>query len=125
MKNLAVFKWNNKSIHCESVKERIAKSLFDRAKKLSHAVTAEKNKLIIYINKDLVNNVYSEKLIKKCIRNMDNIVSNSPNPWIEKPAGFMIMTYVPKLSEKDRRVARKYKIKTIFKSENTIRKHLI
>lgn len=89
------------------------------------SVTAENNKLLIYLNKDLVNSVYLQKLITEFIRNMDNIVSNSPNPWIENPAGFMIIFCVPKLSEKDRRFARKYIIKTIFKSENTIRKHLI
>ena len=36
----------------------------------------------------------------------------------------MSIPYIPKVSEKIRRIARKYKIKTAFKTQNTLRQHL-
>jgi len=112
---------NYKSNHCESVKEGVAKSLFDRAK----IVCSDNNSLkeeFNNISRDLANNGYPEKVIIKCKKNK---IQNSTTTLPEKPTGFMTIPYVPKLSEKIRRVARKYKIKTAFKSHNTIRQHLI
>lgn len=112
---------NYKSNHCESVKESVAYSLFDRAKSVCcerETLDAELNK----ISQELKNNGYPQKVIDKCKKNREtkqNIILES-----DKPIAFINIPYVPKLSEKIRRVARKYKIKTAFKSSNTLRQQL-
>lgn len=114
---------NYKSNHSESVKEGLAVTLFDRAK----VVCSDKKSLkeeINSIRRDLRKNGYPDKVINKCNKSRET-VSNNSRSLLEKPAGFITIPYVNKLSEKIRRVARKYKIKTAFKSQNTIRQHLI
>lgn len=110
-----------KSNHTESVKEAVAYSLFDRAK----SVCLEKTTLATELTKishDLQKNGYPQKLIDKCKK--DRLIKSNTVLNDEKPAAFITIPYVPKLSEKIRRVARKYKIKTAFKSDNTLRQHL-
>jgi hypothetical protein len=112
---------NYKSNHCESVKESVAYSLFDRAK----SVCSDKVTLDTELNKitqELQNNGYPAKVISKCKKNRETKANS--NVDLNKPAAFISIPYVPKLSEKIRRVARKYNIKTAFKSSNTLRQQL-
>lgn len=112
---------NYTSNHSESVKESVAYALFDRAKAVcfeKETLVAEQNK----ISKELKNNGYPLKTISKCKRERGTNHNNPPSK--ENPTAFINIPYVPKLSEKIRRIARKYKIKTSFKSDNTLRQHL-
>lgn len=112
---------NFNSNHSTSVKEGVAFSLFDRAKSVCQdkSMLDKEFKLIAC---DLKQNGYPDKLIKKCGKPRQHkqqldITENTKKAFISIP-------YVPKVSEKIRRVARKYNIKTAFKTQNTLRQHL-
>ena len=114
---------NFNSNHCSSVKEGVAYSLFDRAKNVCEEKTAL-NQEIKVITNDLKNNGYPQKTINKCKRDRKSCENRSEVNIPEKPSAYISVPYVPNLSEKIRRIARKYNIKTAFKTQNTLRQHL-
>lgn len=111
---------NYKSNHCESIKEGVALSLFDRAKTVCKDETSLKHEFK-QITSDLLKNGYPLKVINKCRKPRNKNKQDTQN---EKPRAFINIPYVPKISEKIRRIARKYKIQTAFRTQNTLRQHL-
>lgn len=112
---------NYTSNHSVSVKEGVALSLFDRAR----AVCSDNSSLrreFDNIEHDLKKNGYPDKLIRKCSRPVNKLQPSHIET--EKPKAFICIPYIPKVSEKIRRIARKFQIKTAFKTQNTLRQHL-
>ena len=113
---------NYESNHQKSVKEGVAYSLFDRAKSLcsnQDGLNLELKK----VEDDLAKNGYPHSIIKKCKNHRDKTLE-SENQQNEKYS-YMAIPYVPGLSEKIRRVGRKYNIRTAFKTQNTLRQSLV
>ena len=112
---------NFESNHQKSVKEGVAYSLFDRAKSLcSH--NDGKLEEIKKVEHDLAKNGYPRSIINKCKKDREKTVESEIQT--EKFTN-MSIPYVPGLSEKIRRVGRKYKIRTAFKTQNTLRQSLV
>jgi len=112
---------NFNSNHQKSVKEGVAYSLFDRAKSICSNQDGL-NEEIKKVEKDLASNGYPQSIIKKCKNRRAK--HNESEITTEKFVP-MSIPYVPGLSEKIRRVARKYKIRTAFKTQNTLRQSLV
>jgi hypothetical protein len=114
---------NFNSNHPKHVKIGIAKCLFSRAGKICSTHDA---KLIEFdrINKDLRDSGFPEPIIKKAIKDFQN-KPDKPNANADKPSlTTIVIPYVPSTSEKIRRIARQYNIRTAFKTNNTLRSHL-
>jgi predicted GIY-YIG superfamily endonuclease/uncharacterized protein (UPF0335 family) len=113
---------NFQSNHQKSVKEGVAYSLFDRAKSLC----SNNDDLKVEIQKieqDLVQNGYPQNIIKKCKKARERKSKESNQE--DRAKAFMSIPYVPGLSEKIRRVGRKFNIRTAFKTQNTLRQSLV
>ncbi len=110
------------SNHQKSVKEGVAYSLFDRAKSLC---SDQDGKLEEFkkVESDLANNGYPQSMINKCKKPREK-KSESEN-LDETKLAFMSIPYVPGLSEKLRRLARKFKVRTAFRTQNTLRQSLV
>ena len=72
---------------------------------------------------DLLKNGYPQSTIKKCKRTRpENVLDETGD---KDKHTFMSIPYVQGISEKIRRVGRKYNIKTAFKTHNTLRQSLV
>lgn len=112
---------NFQSNHQTSVKEGVAYSLFDRAKSICSNQDGL-NEEIKRVEEDLINNGYPRSFVKKCKNRRPKPKESENNTEKFVP---MSIPYVPGLSEKIRRVARKFKIRTAFKTQNTLRQCLV
>ena len=114
---------NFKSNHPKHVKIGIAKCLFSRAEKICSTHDA-KSIEFERINNDLRASGFPEPLIKKAIKDFQNKSDKLNGNADKPPVATIVIPYVPSTSEKIRRIARQYNIRTAFKTNNTLRSHL-
>ncbi|KAJ8912526.1 hypothetical protein NQ315_014470 [Exocentrus adspersus] len=109
---------NFDSNHHLSVKKGIIKSLYDRAKLVSSNLNIfdqEKD----HIKNILKENAYPEGFVEKTLLQIENPPNNNQNR--QNPTSNMTIPYIPRISERLKRLGNEFNIRTIFKTNNTLR----
>ncbi|KAJ8911562.1 hypothetical protein NQ315_007943 [Exocentrus adspersus] len=109
---------NFDSNHHLSVKKGIIKSLYDRAKLVSSNLNIfdqEKD----HIKNILKENAYPEGFVEKTLLQIENPPNNNQNR--QNPTSNMTIPYIPRISERLKRLGNEFNIRTTFKTNNTLR----
>ena len=109
---------NFQSNHQNSIKKGIIKSLHDRAKSISSDQQIFNNE-VHHIKNVLQLNSYPKNFVDRTIHRIEN---KQGQPQQNQPSiTTNIIPYIPGISEKIKRVGDKFQVKTVFKTENTMR----
>lgn len=112
---------NFESNHNISVKTGVVKSLYDRAKTIcSDRDSFEKEKL--FIKNVLKDNKYPNDFIERSFRKFENRNQNRSENNLDVVN--LVIPYIPNISNKIRRLGKNFNIRTIFKTNNTVRSFL-
>ena len=109
------------SHHPQSVKRGIVKCLNDRSKHLitkSSVISHEKK----HLSSVLVSNGYPFSFVKNITKTKKQTATKEPAPEIKSTA---VLPYVKGLSEALRRCLQQQGIRTVFRSDTTLRSHLV
>ena len=111
---------NFQSKHSNNVKKGIIKSLYDRAKIICSNENLFQNE-IKFVKSVLAGNNYPESFINTTLNHISQTrpVTQQQQQQIEYTN--MTIPYIPGLSDKLKRIANKYNIRTTFKTDNTLR----
>ena len=111
---------NNGSNHSGATKRGIIRTLCSRALDICNKPDDLKLELN-NIKNDLHQNGYPEKLIDKTFNSLRDHRIRHTDSKTNQSSGFLTIPYVKGISERIRKIARNYNIKTAFKSNNTLR----
>ena len=109
------------SHHPQSVKRGIVKCLFDRAKHLTSkpsAISEEKK----HLSSVLVSNGYPSSFVRKLTKTTKPIANKEPT---QKFKSTLVLPYIKGVSEVLRRCLQQQGIRTVLKSDTTLRSHLV
>ena len=109
------------SHHPQSVKRGIVKCLYDRAKHLitKPSVISEEKKHLLSV---LVSNGYPSSFIRKLAKTTRPTANNEPTQEFKSTA---VLPYIKGVSEVLRRCLQQQGVRTVFKSDTTLRSHLV
>ena len=109
------------SHHPQSVKRGIVKCLYDRSKHLitKPSVISHEKK---HLSSVLVSNGYPFSFVKNITKTKKRTTTKEPAPEIKSTA---VLPYVKGLSEALRRCLQQQGIRTVFRSDTTLRSHLV
>ena len=109
------------SHHPQSVKRSIVKCLYDRSKHLitKPSVISQEKK---HLSSVLVSNGYPFSFVKNITKTKEQTATKEPAPEIKSTA---VLPYVKGLSEALRRCLQQQGIRTVFRSDTTLRSHLV
>ena len=109
------------SHHPQSVKRGIVKCLYDRSKHLitKPSVVSQEKK---HLSSVLVSNGYPFSFVKNITKTKKQTATKEPAPEIKSTA---VLPYVKGLSEALRRCLQQQGIRTVFRSDTTLRSHLV
>ena len=109
------------SHHPQSVKRGIVKCLYDRSKHLitKPSVISHEKK---HLSSVLVSNGYPFSFVKNITKTKKQTATKEPAPEIKSTA---VLPYVKELSEALRRCLQQQGIWTVFRSDTTLRSHLV
>ena len=110
------------SSHPYTVKNGIVNTLIHRAKTHS-SDKAKYEKEINRVKSTLVENKYPTKLIDKIIKKREKEERKETEK--KKPEATITLPYIPRLSEKMRRIGNQANIRIVFTSKNTLRNQLV
>jgi predicted GIY-YIG superfamily endonuclease len=107
---------NFHSNHPIMIKKGVVKSLYDRAKIICNDQNFIKEKDMI--KNVLIKNNYPSKFIDKCFQNFEqpNLRQNNHIPLTN-----LFIPYIPGMSDKIKRLGKRFNIRTVYKTENTLR----
>ncbi|KAJ8912833.1 hypothetical protein NQ315_014416 [Exocentrus adspersus] len=109
---------NFDSNHHLSVKKGIIKSLYDRAKLVSSNLNIFDQEED-HIKNILKENAYPEGFVEKTLLQIENPPNNNQNR--QNPTSNMTIPYIPRISERLKRLGNEFNIRTTFKTNNTLR----
>ena len=109
------------SHHPQSVKRGIVKCLYDRAKHLitKPSVISEEKE---HLSSVLVSNGYPSSLIRKLAKTTRPTANNEPTQEFKSTA---VLPYIKGVSEVLRRCLQQQGVRTVFKSDTTLRSYLV
>ena len=109
------------SHHPQSVKCGIVKCLYDRAKHLitKPSVISEEKK---HLSSVLVSNGYPSSFIRKLVKTTRPTANNEPTQEFKSTA---VLPYIKGVSEVLRRCQQQQGVRTVFKSDTTLRSYLV
>ena len=109
------------SHHPQSVKRGIVKCLYDRTKHLitKPSVVSEEKK---HLSSVLVSNGYPSSFIRKLAKTTRPTANNEPTQEFKSTA---VLPYIKGVSEVLRRCLQQQGIRTVFKSDTTLRSYLV
>jgi predicted GIY-YIG superfamily endonuclease/uncharacterized protein (UPF0335 family) len=110
---------NHGSNHSAATKQGIIGTLYNRATQICNN-PEDLNIEIKHMKQDLQRNGYPEKLIDKTIARKKN-QQRQTHSQTDESSGYLTIPYVKGVSEKIRRIAKRYSVKTAFKSTKTLR----
>jgi predicted GIY-YIG superfamily endonuclease len=98
------------------IKKGVVKSLYDRAKIICNDQNFIKEKDMI--KNVLIKNNYPSNFIDKCFQHFEqpNLRQNN-----DRPITNLFIPYIPGMSDKLKRIGKRFNIRTIYKTENTLR----
>ena len=109
------------SHHRQSVKRGIVKCLYDRAKHLTSkpsAISKEKK----HLSSVLVSNGYPSSFVRKLTKTTRPTTNKEPTQEFKSTA---VLPYIKGVSEVLRRCLQQQGVRTVFKSDTTLRSHLV
>ena len=109
------------SHHPPSVKRGIVKCLYDRAKHLTSkpsAISEEKK----HLSSVLVSNGYPSSFVRKLTKTTRPTANKEPTQEFKSTA---VLPYIKGVSKVLRRCLQQQRVRTIFKSDTTLRSHLV
>ena len=109
------------SHHPQSVKRGIVKCLYDRAKHLTSkpsAISKEKK----HLSSVLVSNGYPSSFVRKLTKTTRPTTNKEPTQEFKSTA---VLPYIKGVSEVLRRCLQQQGVRTVFKSDTTLRSHLV
>ena len=109
------------SHHPQSVKRGIVKSLYDRAKHLTAkpSLISEEKK---HLSSVLVSNGYPSSFIRKLTKTTRPTANKEPKQEFKSTA---VQPYIKGVSESLRRCLQQQGVRNVFKSDTTLRSHLV
>ena len=110
------------SNHPKAVKNGIVNTMLHRADTHS-SNQANRTQEINKIEKILIKNKYPPKLIQNIKEKRKNKATNVLEE--KKPDTTIVLPYIPRLSEKIKRIGNKYNIRVVFNSKETIKSKLV
>lgn len=110
---------NFNSNHPLMIKKGVVKSLYDRAKTICSNQHLNQEKQ--FIKTALKQNDYPETFLDKCFTDFEQPTTTRNQ---EQPSTNLFLPYIPGISDQLKRLSKKFNIRTIFKTRNTIRSQL-
>ena len=107
--------------HPQSVKRGIVKCLYDRAKHLTSkpsAISEEKK----HLSSVLISNGYPSSFVRKLTKTTRPTANKEPTQKFKSTA---VLPYIKGVSEVLRRCLQQQGVRTVFKSDTTLRSHLV